>query len=235
VPALIRSGPHGEYSVVKSESNEQHSDKENEQARALRRYMFSFLVPFWFVPGVADWFCHRRSKIETTSGTHESLTHVMMMGVVGVPITLAMLFDINALVISAAIGAFFVHEGITIWDVAYADGRREVSPFEQHTHSFLEVLPLIAASALICMRPKQFAALFGCGDEPPRWALEAKKPPLSPAYVAAVLSSVGAFVMLPYGEEFTRCFRVDRTILPHESTVEGERRSGSQTSGPMEA
>ena len=218
--------------MERPEASEQEDDRANEQARALRRYMFSFLVPLWFVPGVADWFCHRRSKIETTSGTHESLTHALMMGVVGVPITLAMLFEINALVIASAVGAFFVHEGITIWDVAYADGRRDVTPFEQHVHSFLEVLPLTAASALICMRPKQFAALFGRGDEPPRWGLEAKKPPLSPAYIAAVLSSVAAFVALPYGEEFVRGFRVDHTILPHPSTVEDERQSGSRTSGP---
>jgi hypothetical protein len=191
------------------------SEKADEHALALRRYLFYFLIPFWFVPGVADWYWHRKTKIEDTSGTHESLTHALMMAVVGVPITAALLFEINALVIATLIAAYFVHEGITYWDVRYANGRREVPTIEQHTHSFLEMLPFVAASVGICLSPKQFEAMFGRGREQPRWYLEPKRPPLSAGYVAAVLGSVGAFVALPYAEEFVRCFRVDHTVSPH--------------------
>ncbi len=195
----------------------EHAD---EHARALRRYLFFFMIPLWFVPGVADWYWHRKTKIERTSGTHESLTHALMMGIVGVPITAAMLCEINALIIASLMVAYVLHEGVTYWDVRYAKGLREVPTIEQHTHSFLEMLPFIAASAAICMRPKQFEALFGRGDEPAKWTLEPKKPALGPGYVAAILGCVGAFIVVPYTEEFVRCYRVDHTLLPHPAQTD---------------
>jgi hypothetical protein len=38
-----------------------------------RNYMLYFLLPLWIVPGFADYLCHRRTKIETTSGIRESI------------------------------------------------------------------------------------------------------------------------------------------------------------------
>ncbi|GAC1490897.1 MAG: hypothetical protein NVS1B2_01430 [Vulcanimicrobiaceae bacterium] len=182
---------------------------------ALRRALLYAVVPFWLLPGVLDWYWHRRTKIEANAGTHESLTHVLMMGVVGGPVTAALLFDVNALVLCAMIVGAFVHEGISMWDVGYANGRREVTPIEQHTHSFLEVIPFAATVLAICLKPTQFAAIFGRGREPARWTLEPKRPALSARYVASVLGSVGAFVVLPYAEEFVRCYRTDGTLRPH--------------------
>lgn len=49
----------------------------------------------------------------------------------------------------AALGA---HEATAIWDVrAAVDGGRDVRPAEQHIHSFLESLPFMAVSALLCL------------------------------------------------------------------------------------
>ncbi|MFF2147014.1 hypothetical protein [Kitasatospora sp. NPDC058190] len=39
-------------------------------------------------------------------------------------------------------GAALAHGATALWDVALATGEREVTPIEQHIHSFLEVLPL---------------------------------------------------------------------------------------------
>ncbi|MBD5634755.1 MAG: diguanylate cyclase [Candidatus Eremiobacteraeota bacterium] len=182
---------------------------------ALNRFFLYFMLPLWFAPGVADWWWHRTSKIEETAGSHESLTHALMMAVVGGPITLALLFEVNALVLVAMMGGFLAHEGISYWDVSYAKNRRVVTAIEQKTHSYLELLPLMAASVAICLRPKQFAAIFGRGDEAPRWRLEPKKPPLTLRYKAFIFSCVGAFVILPYAEELVRCWRVDHTLAPH--------------------
>ncbi|GGW94098.1 hypothetical protein GCM10010383_24560 [Streptomyces lomondensis] len=40
---------------------------------ATTRYLMYGLLPSWFVPGVADWVMHRRTRIEETAGTKESL------------------------------------------------------------------------------------------------------------------------------------------------------------------
>ncbi|WP_412775329.1 hypothetical protein [Streptomyces violaceus] len=40
---------------------------------ATTRYLLYGLLPSWFVPGVADWVMHRRTRIEETAGTKESL------------------------------------------------------------------------------------------------------------------------------------------------------------------
>jgi hypothetical protein len=71
-------------------------------------------------------------------------------------------------------------------------------------------------SFCIVLKWKQFVAIFGRGDEKPRWRLEFKKPGLSPRYVAGVLAASAAFVALPYGEEFVRCYRKDHTLRPHQ-------------------
>lgn len=57
-------------------------------------------------------------------------------------------------------------------------------------------------------------ALAGKGERA-RWKLEPKDPPLTKRYIASILAAVGAFIALPYGEEFVRCYRRDRTLLPH--------------------
>ncbi len=194
---------------------------------ALRRALLYGLLPFWVLPGLLDWALHRRAKIERNAGTHESLTHVLMTNIIGVPITAALLCDINALVLTLMIGGAFAHEAVVVWDVGYANGRREVSPLEQHTHSFLEVLPFAAATLAICLKPTQFAAIFGRGDEPARWSFAPKDPPLSTRYVVTILGCVGSLVVLPYVEEFVRCYRTDRTLAPHpRSTQTGDATAG---------
>ena len=52
--------------------------------------------------------------------------------------------EVNAAVIATAIGAAAVHEALTFWDIAYAEPLRRPEPNEQHVHSFLEVLPIMA-------------------------------------------------------------------------------------------
>src|SRR5947208_16853774 len=37
-----------------------------------------FIMPLWFLAGVADWLCHRASDIEHTPGAKESIIHLLM-------------------------------------------------------------------------------------------------------------------------------------------------------------
>jgi hypothetical protein len=203
-----------------AELTSRDGDEPSDEERALRRYLLYVLLPLWFVPGIADWYWHKRSDIEHTAGTHESLTHALMMASVGLPVTAALLCDINALVLVMMMAGVVSHEAVSYWDVSYARERREVAAIEQHTHSFLEMLPVMAMSMAICLKPRQFAAIFGRGDEPARWKLEPKRPRLTIRYIATILTGVTAFVVVPYAEEFVRCWRVDRTLAPHEPATD---------------
>src|SRR5688572_8045534 len=53
---------------------------------AMRRYTTYFLLPLWIVPGLLDYVWHRRTKIESTSGLPESVSHSLMLAEVGVPL-----------------------------------------------------------------------------------------------------------------------------------------------------
>ncbi len=184
--------------------------------RTMQRVMLYVVLPMWVVPGFLDYLYHRKSSIERTSGTHESMIHALQMTTIGLPTLMALLLDINAPVIATMIAGTVAHEALTLWDVAYAEPLRRPSPGEQHAHSFLEVLPLMALTSTLTLHPSQTAALFGRGDEPPRWRMRLKDPPLSRRYIGAILAIITAFLAIPYAEEFVRCYRVDRTLAPHD-------------------
>jgi len=190
---------------------------------AMRRYVMYFLLPMWVIPGALDHLWHRRTKIETTSGLEESLIHSLMMAEIGIPILLGLLFEINAGLIALMIAAYLVHEATAIWDVSVAVERRKVLPREQHTHSFLEMLPFCAVSFVICLYWEQFRALFGQGSERPRFGLRLKQPPLELKYLVRVLSIIGLFVGVPYGEELVRCWRAQRKGLAGRDMLETTR------------
>ena len=188
--------------------------------RATRRYLLYFVLPAWIGAGLLDWQRHRQTKIEETAGTHESLIHALMMAELGLPILMGLFLEINALVLAVMVATFFVREATAFWDVAYAEGRRAVTPTEQHVHSVLEVLPFMVTSMLLCLHWDQARALVGHGPERARFTLRPKRPGLlSRRYVAGILAAVGGCVGLPYAEEFWRCYRADRTLAAHPAAA----------------
>ncbi|MGV9248273.1 diguanylate cyclase [Streptomyces sp. NPDC003710] len=179
---------------------------------ATTRYLLYGLLPSWFVPGLADWAMHRRTRIEDTAGTKESLIHALMMAEVGAPIALTLRYEVNPLLLSVQLAGIAVHEATALWDVRTAvDSEREVKPVEQHIHSFLESLPFAALTALSCLHVDQVRSLLrgGRGD-PHAWRLVPRRRPLSRGYLAGVAAAIGACVLLPYGEELVRCVRAGR-------------------------
>ncbi|MGW1956009.1 diguanylate cyclase [Streptomyces sp. NPDC001920] len=176
------------------------------------RYLLYGLLPSWFVPGLADWVMHRRTRIEETAGTKESLIHALMMTEVGIPIALTLRYEVNPLLLTVQLGATAAHEATALWDVRTAVGsEREVKPVEQHIHSFLESLPFAALTSLMCLHADQVKSLLrggrGDGDA---WRLVPRRRPLSRGYLAGIGVAIGACVLLPYGEELLRCVRARR-------------------------
>src|SRR5947209_19663713 len=152
-----------------------------------------FVLPLWLAAGFADYLCHRASNIATTSGAKESVLHFLQFGEMAIPILAAIFLEINALVLAVGIGCFLLHEATALWDVSYASQMREVTPLEQHVHSFLEMLPLMGLVMIAVLHWGQFLALFGLGSEAPRFTLALKPDPLPWTYVISVLVAVVVF------------------------------------------
>jgi ABC-type spermidine/putrescine transport system permease subunit I len=176
-------------------------------AGAAQAVLMYFVLPLWLVAGFADYLCHRATSIETTSGWKESVLHLLQFAEMAVPTLAAIFFEINALVILIMIICLVAHEATAMWDVRYAYGKREITPVEQHVHSFLEMLPLMALLIIATLHWQQFLSLFGLGRESADFGLRLKQAPLPWLYVTSILSLVFIFDVLPFVEELVRGVR----------------------------
>jgi hypothetical protein len=92
--------------------------------RATHNALLFGILPFWIAPGFLDYPMHRKSSIETTSGTHESLIHALQMTSIGVPTLLALLCEVNAAVIATSIGAAALSERPNLRRTLYGGAER---------------------------------------------------------------------------------------------------------------
>ena len=113
-----------------------------------------------------------------------------MFAEVGLPLLGGIFLEVNALVLGLMVVCFFLHEATALWDVSYAVTARDVSPIEQHAHSFLEMIPLMAILLLASMHWGQFLALWGAGPEVARFSLQLKAQPLGLTYFCAMFGSI---------------------------------------------
>src|SRR3954464_12208774 len=140
-------------------------------AEVVKFMLMDFVLPLWFLAGLADYLCHRATDIEHTSGAKESVLHLLLFAEMGLPVLAAIFLEINALIIAVMIVCFLLHEATSFWDVSYAAKLRNITPLEQHVHSVLEMLPLIGLLLIVVTHSGQFLALFGLGNEPASFTL----------------------------------------------------------------
>jgi hypothetical protein len=182
---------------------------------AVRRLLLGGVMPLWIGAGLADWYLHRRTRIEDTAGPRESALHSLMFAETGVPVLLGLFCEVNAGVLATAAGAVAAHSATAYWDQSYAEPRRRVTPVEQHVHSLLEVSPVMATFLLTALHWDQAEALAGRDRQPPRFRLRLKRrDPLSRTTRVTLLAAVTVFGVLPYAEELLRCWRASRTLSP---------------------
>jgi hypothetical protein len=187
----------------------------------VQNYLLFFILPLWIAAGFVDYLSHRRTDISHTSGAKEAFLHLLMVVEVGIPLLMALIFEINALVLAVMLVALVVHEATGVWDLVYAHrSEREVRPIEQHAHSFLEVLPLMAVSFVVFLHWADFLGLLGLGSGRRDFSLEFKADYWGAWYAVALLGAAFLFAVLPFAEELWRCLRQrDRARAEQEPPV----------------
>ena len=185
-----------------------------------QRYMMYFIMPAWMVVGALDWLWHRQTKIETTSGVQESLTHQLMMIEAGVPAFASLFLEANAGLFTLLTAGVVLHQLTVMWDVNYTVSRRKIPAREQHTHTFMETIPFDIWAVLACLHPDQFRAMLGLGPEKADFTLRMKKPPLPIRNIALIMGATTLFVAVPHLEEFWRCWRARQRGLSGVDTPE---------------
>jgi hypothetical protein len=184
-----------------------------------RGFLLYYIVPLWLAAGIADWVCHRATGIERTTGAKESLLHLLMLAEVSLPVLAGLFLEITPPVLGLMLASFFLHEATALWDVSYAVTRREVTPIEQHAHSFLEMVPLMALSFIAVLHWPELRALFGLASEPADMSIRVKDRPLPTRYVAGALGANVLFEALPYLEELYRTLRASHGRLVPDSAL----------------
>nr|WP_298724194.1 hypothetical protein [uncultured Steroidobacter sp.] len=104
------------------------------------------VYPLWLLAGAGDYVCHRRTRIEHTSGSTESWFHLLQYSTLLLAIAAGALLEPNALVFGVMVAAVLAHSVLAYLDVSYTEGQRYISPVEQLVHGFMEVLPLVAVA-----------------------------------------------------------------------------------------
>jgi hypothetical protein len=156
------------------------------------------IFPLWLAAGGADWLCHRRSRIEETSGTRESWLHVVAFFEIALPVAAALFLQMTALLIVVTGAAVLAHMATSLLDTSYSQPRRHISPLEQQVHSHLEMLPLFAFALVLVLHAGEW--------RDPVWRFVAREPPLPVAAVAATLLALLAALGMIV-EEWWRCAR----------------------------
>lgn len=174
---------------------------------AARPILMFVVFPLWVAAGLIDWACHRRTRIERTSGLKENLLHLLMTAEVGLGMLAVALLEVNAAVLLIVSPVFVVHELTVYWDLHYTTPLRLVAPFEQMVHSFLEIFPLLSLALLATSNSDQALALFGLGPDAADFSLRLKSEPLPATFLLGGLVAAVLLNALPLLEETWRCWR----------------------------
>jgi hypothetical protein len=180
----------------------------------LREWLWGLLafgvLPAWLAAGGADWWCHRRSRIEHTSGAKESRLHLLLFVQVAAPASIALWFEVSAGLFALMATCVIAHMLTSWWDTSYAQPKRHIAPIEQQIHSWLEMLPLFALLIVGVLQVDELRERH--------WSINWRAEPLPAPWVAGTLLAFAAGAALII-EEWWRSARAAArsTALRHSS------------------
>ena len=163
------------------------------------------VVPLWVLAGLADWACHRATRIDLTGGVTESRFHLTLYGLVAAGGLMAFSLEITTTVLLLLLALWLAHESVTWNELRYVVRRREVGPVEQIVHGFLEVLPLAAILMLAALNPEQALGVFDWGTAD--WSLRMRAWPEPVGETATLVGVTLLLPLVPLLEENLRCRR----------------------------
>jgi hypothetical protein len=159
------------------------------------------VFPTWLVAGFADYLCHRKTDIEYTSGRAESLLHVAQYLQLVAAVALGLFLEITTLVLLLMILLVVAHTLTAFWDISFTEHRRDISPLEQHVHSWLEMLPIFALCLVAISSWEAFEPLLS--GESASFTMRVRSMPLPTSVLAVVLGGL-ALSGLAIAEELWR-------------------------------
>ncbi|EKT4444648.1 TPA: hypothetical protein UM521_002026 [Stenotrophomonas maltophilia] len=146
----------------------------------------------WLAAGSLDFHFHRRTDLPHTSAMRESLLHGVQLLLIGSGVLAWLLLENTLSLVALLAGLVIAHAVAGYLDTVSADGRRRISPAEQHVHSVLDAAPWV------------LLAWVGWQAHP-RWSLEVK-PAAPDVWWLALLPALG-LVVLPWLWELRQCVR----------------------------
>lgn len=111
------------------------------------------LYLLWLTAGAMDFWLHRASSIETTSGLKESALHLVQIAILGAATLLWLSFRPSQLLFLILLALVCLHAITGYWDTRVAYPNRAIRPLEQHVHSILDLAPWIAIGAISWAMP----------------------------------------------------------------------------------
>lgn len=133
----------------------------------------------WLGAGTFDFWLHRASGIESTSGLRESTLHLAQIAVLGLATILWLSFRSSPAFFAMLLALVLLHAVAGYWDTRVAYPKRAIRPLEQHVHSILDIAPWIAAGAIYWAMPSEpYGPLLTLEPKPPALWLFALMPAL---------------------------------------------------------
>jgi hypothetical protein len=172
----------------------------------VQAFLLYGILPGWVFFGFIDYLCHRASRIEETTGLRENLLHSVMGLQVAIPIFFGLFLEINVLVLLLMLFVLAAHELVAHMDVSLALKGRRISVWENHAHSFLEVIPFGIFGLVALLKWPAFVDLITL-DWAGKLYFAPKADPISSSFIVGYFLFMVLLGFLPYMEENWRCLK----------------------------
>ena len=168
------------------------------------------IYPLWIAAGAADLYCHRRTRLAVTSGVIESALHLLQLSLIGAATLLVIFLEVTKVTLLILAILVALHSYVSFRDVAYTDQRRRITPFEQHVHAYLEVLPW---TALLAVAVAEWPTITASALE-----LRLRSPGWPAQRVIAIITPALLFACMPALLEFRHAWRQRAPSTPPVSS-----------------